>query len=58
MATDVTFNINGNAERTRPKSSLKPFIAVTLLFSLVVNFLMLVSPLYMPVCCPLGRWKH
>jgi PrtD family type I secretion system ABC transporter len=47
MATDVTSNINGNAERTRPKSSLKPFIAVTLLFSLVVNFLMLVSPLYM-----------
>ena len=47
MSTDITSGVTGETERVTTKSSLKPFIVVTLLFSLVVNLLMLVSPLYM-----------
>ena len=47
MSADQSVGHPGTAASARPKRTLRPFIVVTLLFSLVVNLLMLVSPLYM-----------
>ncbi|GGX62093.1 peptidase [Litorimonas cladophorae] len=47
MSTETFSNKTGTVDWALNKSSVKPYIVVTLLFSLVVNLLMLVSPLYM-----------